>query len=95
MFTIDLTLKNTPLPLSVQRKTVEDAQALYGEIVGSMRSGSAEILELTCEKMPHKKIAVFINEIAAVQVSEKSGAAAAGKAPGFAALMESLSESTS
>ncbi|MCT7963901.1 hypothetical protein NG799_18125 [Laspinema sp. D1] len=92
MFTIDLTLKHTPLPLSVQRKSLEDAQALYQEVVGAMRSGSSEILELTCEKMPEKKIAVFINQISAAQISEKSGAAAAGKAPGFAALVESLSQ---
>lgn len=92
MFTIDLTLKNTPLPLSVQRKTAEDAEALYQQILGAMRSGGSEILELTCEKMPEKKVAVFIDQIAAVQISQKSGAAAAGKAPGFAALIESLSE---
>ncbi|MCT7974402.1 hypothetical protein [Laspinema olomoucense] len=92
MFTIDLTLKHTPLPLSVQRKTIEDAETLYQQVVGAMRSGSSEILELTCEKMPEKKIAVFINQLTAVQISEKSGAAAAGKAPGFAALVESLSQ---
>ena len=93
MFTIDLSLKNNPLPLSVQRKTIEGAESLYQEILAALRAGSSEILELTCEKMPDKKIAVYINQIIAVQLSQKSGASPSGKAPGFAALVsEALSE---
>ncbi|MEB3829877.1 hypothetical protein [Phormidium sp. CCY1219] len=92
MFTIDLTLKNTPLPLSVQRKTVEGAEEVYQQVLEAMRSGSSEVVELTCEKMPEKKVAVFADAISAVQISEKAGGAAAGKAPGFAAVVEALSE---
>lgn len=83
MFTIDLTLKNTPFPLSAQRKSEEDAHALYNQILEAMRSGNPQILELTCEKQPEKKIAVLIGEISAVQISQKSGANATGRAPGF------------
>lgn len=79
--------------MSVQRKTIEGAESLYHEILAAMRGGSSEILELTCEKMPEKRVAVYINEIIAVQLSQKSGASPSGKAPGFAALVsEALSE---
>ncbi len=88
MFTIDLTLKNTPMPLSVQRKTAEDAEKTYQEVVIAMRSDSPELLELTCEHQPEKKIAVLANNISAVMISQKSGAAGAGRTPGFAFLSE-------
>lgn len=88
MFTIDLILKNTPFPLSVQRKTVEDAELLYRQILDTMRSGESQILELTCEKQPEKKIAVVSSEITAVQLSEKSSGASTGRPPGFFALAE-------
>jgi hypothetical protein len=41
MFTIDLTLKYTPMPLSVQRKSAEEAEATYQEIIKAMRSDSS------------------------------------------------------
>ena len=88
MFTIDLTLKNTPFPLSVQRKSEEDAQALYNQILEALRSGNPQVLELTCEKQPEKKIALLIGEVSAIQISQKSGAAAAGRPPGFFAMAE-------
>lgn len=78
--------------MSVQRKTIEGAESLYQEILVAMRAGSSEILELTCEKMPEKKLAVYLNEIIAVQLSQKSGASPSGKAPGFASLVEALAE---
>ncbi|MBE9129296.1 MULTISPECIES: hypothetical protein [unclassified Coleofasciculus] len=88
MFTIDLTLKNTPLPLSVQRKTAEDAQSTYQDVLKAIRSGSPELLELSCEYQPDKKIGVLTNQISAVMVSQKSGAAGAGRVPGFLAVAE-------
>ncbi|MFW6358443.1 MAG: hypothetical protein ACOC0N_04415 [Chroococcales cyanobacterium] len=88
MYSIDLTLKFTPMPLSVQRKENKDAEALYQEITAAMRAGTTTLLELTCEKQPDKKIAVFSDQITAVIVSEKSGAGAAGRPPGFFAITE-------
>lgn len=88
MFTIDIIVKYTSITLSVQRKSAEDAQAIYQQVVESIRSGSPQVLELTCEKMPEKKIAVVISEISGVQISQKSGAAATGRPPGFVALAE-------
>lgn len=83
MYTIDLTLKTTPLPLSIQRKEAEDAEAIYQKILTAMGSATAEIIELTCEKEEGKKLAVLSDQISAVIISQKSGAAAAGRVPGF------------
>jgi hypothetical protein len=83
MFTIDLTLKTNPVSLSVQRKTTEDAEALYQQILTAIRSGSSEVLELTCDRQPEKKVAILSDQISAVQISQKSGSASSGKPPGF------------
>ncbi len=92
MFTIDIILKSTPLPLSVQRKSDEDAQAVYQQVQTAMQTGSPEILELTCEQQPEKKVSVRTLEISGVQISQKSGGSATGKQAGFfAALAESSS----
>ena len=88
MFTIDLTLKNTSVPLSVQRKSAEEAQALYQEVITAMRSESNELLELTCDHQPEKKVGVLTNQISAVVISQKSGAAGTGRTPGFFAMAE-------
>jgi len=88
MFTIDIIVKYIPVPFSVQRKSAEDAEAVYQQVVDSIRSGNPQVLELTCEKMPEKKIAVVISEVSGVQISQKSGAAATGRPPGFVALAQ-------
>lgn len=89
MHIIEISLKLTPMPLSVQRKTAEDAETAYQQVVAAMRSGGSQLLELTCEHQSDKKIALLGSEIAAVQVYEKSGSASTGKRPGFAAFVES------
>lgn len=88
MFTIDLTLKNTPVPLSVQRKSAEEAEATYQEILKAMSAESPKLIELSCDHQADKKIGVLSNQIGAVMVSQKSGAAGAGRVPGFFALAE-------
>jgi hypothetical protein len=87
MFTIDLTVRNTPFPISVQRKTAEDAEAVYQLIVAAMSSGKPEIVELKCEGKTEKKIAVRASEISGVLVTQKdSTTTASGRPPGFFAL---------
>lgn len=86
MFTIDLSIRNTAFPLSVQRKTAEDAEAVYQQIVTAMQSSSGEVLELTCEGKTEKKIAVRASDIAGVQLSQKDGASTGTRPPGFFAL---------
>lgn len=82
MFTIDITLKGMGIALSVQRKEEAAAQALYEQILQALKQGGGEIVELTCDRQPEKKIAVLSSEISAVQVSDKSGAATS-RAAGF------------
>lgn len=86
MYTIDVTLKYSPIPISVQRKEADSAEALFQSILSAMRSPSPQLLELTCEKQPDKKVALFSDQISAVIVSEKTGASARGNVPGFFAI---------
>ncbi|HEY9648528.1 MAG TPA: hypothetical protein V6C88_19265 [Chroococcidiopsis sp.] len=89
MYIIDLALKNTPSMLSVQRKTEEDAQTIYKQVVEAIRTGNPTLIELTCEQQVDKKLTVLVSELAAVQLSEKSGTGtASGRVPGFFAMTE-------
>ena len=83
MYTIDIVLQDIPLPVSVQRKELEAAQSLYQQILEAMRSGSSDLLELTCDKEEDKKVALKSNLICAVSVNKKSGGMAEGRVPGF------------
>jgi hypothetical protein len=84
MFIIDVTLKSTPITLSVQRKTSEDAEVSYQQVLEAMRSGEKRLIELICEHQSGKKISILGSEITAVQFYEKSGAGtSSGKPPGF------------
>lgn len=89
MISIDLTLKYTPIPISVQRKETEEADALYDKIISAMRAPTPALIELTCEKQTEKKVAVMSDQISAVIVSQKDGSAAAGRVPGFFSLTDS------
>ncbi|MBW4602054.1 MAG: hypothetical protein KME29_21385 [Calothrix sp. FI2-JRJ7] len=87
MFTIDLTVKNTAFPVSIQRKSSEDAEAVYQLITTAMRSGTPDIIELKCEGKTEKKIAVRASEISGLQVTQKEGSAiGTGRPPGFFAV---------
>ena len=83
MYSIELTIKLSPLPLIVQRKEHGDAQKLYAEVIDSIQKGNQRLIELTCEKVEDKKISVLVNEIVAVQIYEKTSSSAGGKRPGF------------
>jgi hypothetical protein len=83
MLTIDIVLQDIPLPISVQRKEPETAEDLYQKILQAMRSGSSEVIELTCDKDEDKKVAVKGSLICAVSLNKKSGGMAEGRVPGF------------
>jgi hypothetical protein len=84
MYVIEILLKNTAMPMSVQRKTVEEATTVYQQVLAAMGSTERALLELSCDRQPEKKIAVMTDLIVAAQIYEKSGGAATGKTPGFA-----------
>ncbi len=83
MYSIELTIKLSPLPLVVQRKEHGDAKRLYSEVVDSIQKGNQKLLELTCEKVDDKKITVLVSEIIAVQIYEKTSSSGSSKRPGF------------
>lgn len=88
MFTIELMLKGTPIALSVQRKEADEAKALYQQILEAMNADESQVLELTCDRQPDKKIAVLSSEILAIQLSDKSSTAASGRPAGFFGLTQ-------
>ena len=83
MYSIELTIKLSPLPLIVQRKDHGDAKKLYSEIIEVIQKGNQRLLELTCEKVEDKKITVLVSEIIAVQIYEKTSSSGTSKRPGF------------
>ncbi len=83
MYSIELTIKLSPLPLIVQRKDHEDAKRLYSEVIDAMHKGNQRLIELTCEKVEDKKITVLVSEIIAVQIYEKTSSSGSTKRPGF------------
>ena len=83
MYSIELTIKLSPLPLIVQRKVHGDAQRLYCEVIDAIKKGNQRFLELTCEKVEDKKITVLVSEIIAVQIYEKTSSSGSIKRPGF------------
>ncbi|NDJ16819.1 hypothetical protein [Myxacorys almedinensis] len=89
MFIIELTLKTNPIPLSVQRKSEEEAQTTYQAVVDAMKAGGNQLLELTCDRQSEKKLAIFADNLAAVQMYEKSSASSSGRTPGFFSMAES------
>ena len=48
MYVIELALRMSPVPVSVQRKEAEAAEALYQQIRQALESGQPRLLELTC-----------------------------------------------
>ena len=83
MYNVELIIKLSPLPLTVQRKEHEDAKRLYSEIIDTIQKGNQKFLELTCEKVEDKKISVLVSEIIALQIYEKTSSGAGSKRPGF------------
>ena len=83
MYVIELALKFSPLPLSVQRKKLSDAEALFRQLKTAIERDQPRLLELTCEKVESKKVAVLVSEVLGVQIYEKTSAIGGSKAPGF------------
>ena len=83
MFVIEVSLKLSAMPVSVQRKELDAALAVYGEVKGAMESGHPRLLELSCEKAEEKRVSLLSSEVIAIQVYEKSAMGAGAKRPGF------------
>jgi|688.fasta_scaffold2028178_1 hypothetical protein len=83
MYDIDLIVKSTPVPLSIQRKSEEDAKAVFAQVQGAIESGEPKLLVLTCEGKTDKQVAIVTSELSAVQLSQKSAGSGDGKRTGF------------
>ncbi len=83
MYTIEISLKFSPFPLSVQRKELANAKSVYKQICESMKNNHPSILELSCEQLDEKKITLLTSEILAVQIYEKTSLGVGSKRPGF------------
>ena len=84
MFSLELSLRYSPFPLSIQKKEFEDVKRIYDEIKSSMNETlESNLIELRCDKVQDKLIAVRSKEIISVQIYEKSSVAGGAKKPGF------------
>ncbi|KKZ11741.1 MAG: hypothetical protein TE42_07160 [Candidatus Synechococcus spongiarum SP3] len=84
MFTVEISLKRNPLPLTVQRREQADAEALLQTLGGAMTSQRSELLHLNCDTSSERKILLLSDEIASVQMYERSsGGSGRARRPGF------------
>ena len=83
MYVVEITIKLSPMPVAVQRKEQNAAEALYAQVKQAMESGHPRLLELSCEKEESKKISLLSSEVVAVQTYEKSAMGGGSKRPGF------------
>ncbi len=83
MYLIELVLKYSPFPLSVQRKDLDEAEKLYTYISRCMENNHPSVIELSCEKVQSKKISVVSANVLAVQIYENSASGIGSKRPGF------------
>ncbi|MEM6503296.1 MAG: hypothetical protein AAF685_15860 [Cyanobacteria bacterium P01_C01_bin.89] len=87
MYTIEVTLKSiSSTTVSVQRKELDDAKVLYGELLATLRGENGGLVELTCEDQEDKKVAFLGADVMAVQMTGKGRATSSGRRPpGFLA----------
>ena len=85
MYSLELSLRYSPFPLSIQKKDYEDVKRIYDEIKDFMNGNNQNcaLIELSCEKVQDKLITVLSKEVIAVQLYEKSAVAGGSKRPGF------------
>ena len=85
MYSLELSMRYSPFPLSIQKKEFEDVQQIYDEIKNAMNENleSSNLIELRCDKVQDKLIAVRAKEVISVQIYEKSSVAGGSKRPGF------------
>ena len=83
VYMIELAFRMSPMPVSVQRKESEAAEALYQQVRTALEQGQPRLLELTCEKVEGKRLSVLTSDLLAVQIYEKTAATGGTKRPGF------------
>tara|TARA_B100000925_G_scaffold202422_1_gene153523 strand:+ start:197 stop:460 length:264 start_codon:yes stop_codon:yes gene_type:complete len=83
VYVIELALRMSPMPVSVQRKEQNAAEEVYQQVRTALEQGQPRLLELTCEKVDGKRLSVLTSDLLAVQIYEKTAASSGSKRPGF------------
>ena len=83
MYVIELALRMSPMPVSVQRKEQNAAEEVYQQVRTALEQGQPRLLELTCEKVDGKRLSVLTSDLLAVQIYEKTAASSGSERPGF------------
>tara|TARA_B100000965_G_scaffold222765_1_gene186398 strand:- start:730 stop:999 length:270 start_codon:yes stop_codon:yes gene_type:complete len=85
MYSLEISLRYSPFPLSIQKKDYDDVKRTYDEIKDFMTGNNqnSSLIELKCEKVQDKLISVLAKEVISVQIYEKSAVAGGSKRPGF------------
>jgi len=85
MYSLELSLRYSPFPLSIQKKEFDEVKRIYDEIKNKINdtAQTSNLIELSCDKVQDKLIAVRAEEIISVQIYEKSSVAGGSKRPGF------------
>ena len=85
MYSLELSLRYSPFPLSIQKKDYEEIKRIYDQIRDFMHGSNHEsqLIELKCEKVQDKLVTVLAKEVISVQIYEKSALAGGSKRPGF------------
>jgi len=85
MYSLELSMRYSPFPLSIQKKEFEVVQQIYDETNNAINENVEpfHLIELRCDKVQDKLIAVRAKEIISAQIYEKSSVAGGAKRPGF------------
>ena len=85
MYSLEISLRYSPFPLSIQKKDYEEVKKIYDEIKDFMNGNNqhSALIELSCEKVQDKILTVLAKEVISVQIYEKSAVAGGSKRPGF------------
>tara|TARA_A100000164_G_C21568615_1_gene612908 strand:+ start:156 stop:422 length:267 start_codon:yes stop_codon:yes gene_type:complete len=84
MYSLEISLRYSPFPLSIQKKDYEEVKKIYNEIKDFMNGNNQNtLIEISCEKVQDKLITVLAKEVISVQIYEKSAVAGGSKRPGF------------
>ena len=83
VYVVELALRMSPMPISVQRKESGDAESVYQQVRQALEQGQPRLLEMTCEKVEVKRLSVLTSDVLAVQIYEKTAASGGSKRPGF------------
>ena len=83
VYVVELALRMSPMPISVQRKESRDAESVYQQVRQALEQGQPRLLEMTCEKVEGKRLSVLTSDVLAVQIYEKTAASGGSKRPGF------------